>query len=138
VSDPAPADDAPSELEPIAARPKRSRFVRIAVLLGALGAAALILPRVPRDREIELRINDPASIVAIDLAWSRDDAAHEPIRGGSWRFTPGQAPRSLNTSVHLPNGRYALDVTVERTEGRDELHRVIELTDTDHVTIPLR
>ncbi|MEP7123838.1 MAG: hypothetical protein ABJE95_23115 [Byssovorax sp.] len=138
MSDPPPADEPPVEPPRSAPPPKRSRFVRIAVLLAGLGLAALILPRVPRDREIEFRVEDPATIVAIDLAWSRDDAAREAIQGGSWRFAPGQAPRSLTTSVHLPNGRYAVDVTVERTEGRDELHRVIELADADHVTVPLR
>jgi hypothetical protein len=138
VSDPAPADEAPPEPAPIPARPKRSPLIRIAVVVGGLGVASLVLPRIPRDREIEFRVAEPATIVAIDLAWTRDDAAHEPLQGGSWRFAPGQAPRSLTTSVHLPNGRYAVDVTVERTEGRDELHRVIDLADADHVTIPLR
>lgn len=138
MSDPAPADEAPSEPEPIPARPKRSRFIRVAVVVGGLGVASLVLPHVPRDREIELRVVEPSTIVAIDLAWSRDDAAHEPIQGGSWRFAPGQAPRALTTSVHLPSGRYAVDITVERTEGRDELHRVIELADADHVTVQLR
>jgi hypothetical protein len=108
------------------------------VLVGALGAASLILPRVPRDRQVELRVDAPATIVAIDVAWSRDDHDAEPIQGGSWRFAPGQAPRSLTTSVHVPNGRYAVDVTIQRTEGRDELHRAIDFTDSDHVTIPLR
>lgn len=106
------------------------------VVVGALGAAALILPRIPRDRQIEFQIDDPANIVAIDLAWSRDDG--EPVQGGSWRFTAGQAPRKLRTSVHLPSGRYAVDVTIQRTEGRDELRRTIDLSDADSVTIPLR
>ena len=138
MSDPAKADGPPSEPEPTTPPPKRSRFTRIVVLLGALGAAAVILPRIPRDRQIELRIEDPTTVVAIDLAWSRDDSVGEPIRGGSWRFAAGQAPRALTTSVHLPSGRYTVDVTIERTEGRDELHRVIELADADHVTVPLR
>lgn len=141
MSDPPKADGPPSEPEPTAPPPpppKRSRLARIVVLLGALGAAALILPHVPRDRQIEFRIDDPTTVVAIDLAWSRDDGDGEPIRGGSWRFAAGQAPRSLTTSVHLPSGRYAVEVTIERTEGRDELHRVIELADADHVSVPLR
>jgi hypothetical protein len=138
VSEPAPADEALPEPEPRASPPKRSRITRILVLVGGLGAASLILPRVPRDRQIEFRVDDPASVVAIDLAWSRGDGDAEPIQGGSWRFAPGQAPRSLTTSVHLANGHYAVDVTIERTEGRDELHRVIDLADADHVTVPLR
>ena len=108
------------------------------MLLCALGAAAVILPRIPRERQIEFRIEDPATIVAIDLTWSRDDGDGEPVQGGSWRFPAGQAPRSLVTSVHLPSGRFAVDVTVERTEGRDEVHRVIELGDADRITVPLR
>jgi hypothetical protein len=139
VSDPPPPDDAPLEpAQPTAAPPKRSRFARIAVLLGAMGAAAVILPRIPRERQIEFRVDDASTLVAIDLSWSRDDGDGEPVQGGSWRFAPGQAPRSLNQTVHLPSGRYAVDVTLERTEGRDELHRVIELADADHVTVPLR
>jgi hypothetical protein len=108
------------------------------VLLGALGAAAVILPRIPRERQIEFQVEDPATIVAVDLSWSRDDGDGEPVQGGSWRFEPGQAPRKLLTSVHLPSGRYAVDVAVERTDGHNDLHRVIELGDADRVTVPLR
>ena len=140
MSDAPSPDGPPSEPErkPTAPLPQRSRLTRILVLLGALGAAAVSLPRIPRERQIEFRIEDPATIVAIDLAWSRDDGDGEPVQGGSWRFAAGQAPHALQTSVHLASGRYAVDVTVERTEGRDELHRVIELGEADHVTVPLR
>jgi hypothetical protein len=107
-------------------------------LVGALAAAAVILPRLPHEHQIEFRVEDAPSVVGIELAWSREDGDAEAVRGGSWRFAPGQAPRSLTTSVNLPSGRYAVDVTIERTGGRDELHRVIELGDADHVTVPLR
>jgi hypothetical protein len=144
VSDQAPEGRAPTDAEPEPSPtpqrslPTRSRFARIALLAGALGAAALILPRLPRERQIDFRIEDAASIVAIELAWSREDGDGEAVQGGSWHFAPGQAPRSLTTTVHLPNGRYAVDITLERTGGRDELHRIIDLSSTDHVTVPLR
>jgi hypothetical protein len=144
VSDPAPFDGAPSPPEPEPSPkpqsllPTRRSFARLALLVGALGAAALILPRLPRERQIDFHFEDPASIVGVELAWSRENAGGEAIQGGSWHFAPGQAPRSLTTTVHLPNGHYAVDVTVERTSRRDDLHRVIEIADTDHVTIPLR
>ncbi len=134
--DPGPPDGPPSA--PTAAPLKRSPITRILFLVVAIGAAVVILPRIPRDRQIEFRVEDAPTVTAIDLTWSRDDGDGEPVQGGSWRFQPGQAPRSLTTSVHLPNGRYAVDVVVARTEGRDELHRVIELADSDHVTVPLR
>jgi hypothetical protein len=109
------------------------------VVLGcALAAAAVILPRIPRDRQIDFRIDDASSIVGIELTWSRENGDDEPVQGGSWHFEPGHAPRSLITSVHLPNGRYAVDITIERAAGRDEIHRVIDLDSTDQVTIPLR
>jgi hypothetical protein len=142
VSDEPPPDGAPSDLEPkpepTSGPPKRSRFTRMLFLVGALAAAAVILPRIPRERQIEFRVEDAASVVGIELAWSREEGDGEAVQGGSWRFSPGQAPRSLTTSIHLPNGRYAIDVIIERTGGRDELHRVVELADADHVTVPLR
>lgn len=146
MSDQAPSDGAPSPLEPEpepspkprSSRPTRSSFARVALLVGAMGAAAVILPRLPRERQVDFRFEDAASIVGIDLAWSREGGDGEAVQGGSWHFAPGQAPRSLTTTVHLPDGRYAVDVTVERTGGRDDLHRVIDLAGTDHVTIPLR
>jgi hypothetical protein len=146
VSDQAPLARVPSapELEPEpsppprSSLPTRSRFARIALLVGALGAAALILPRLPRERQIDFRIDDTASIVGIELAWSREDGDGEAVQGGSWHFAPGQAPRSLTTTVNVPNGLYAVDIIVERTGGRDELRRVIDLSSTDRVTVPLR
>lgn len=145
MSDQAPSDGAPSTPEPEpepspkprSSRPARSSFARLALLVGALGAAAVILPRLPRERQIDFRLEDAASIVGIELAWSHEEGG-EAVQGGSWHFAPGHAPRSLTTTVHLPNGRYVVDVAVERTGGRDDLHRVIDLTSTDHVTIPLR
>ena len=148
MSDQAPVDGAPSPPEPEpepepspkprSSRPTRSSFARLALLVGALGAATLILPRLPRERQVDFRFEDPASIIGVELAWTRENGDGEAVQGGSWHFAPGQAPRSLTTTVHLPNGHYAVDVTVERTGGRDDLRRVIELADTDHVTIPLR
>ncbi len=140
MSGEAPIEGAPAavEAEPSPAPPRRGRYARFVVLGCALAAAALILPRIPRDRQIDFRIEDAPSVIGIELAWSRENGDEEAVRGGSWHFAPGQAPRSLTTSVHLPNGRYTVDITVERTAGRDELHRVIELDNADHVTIPLR
>jgi hypothetical protein len=144
VSDQAPVDGAPATPEPEPSPtprrtlPTRRRFARLVLLVGVLGGAAVLLPRLPRERQIDFRFEDTASIVGIELAWSREDGDGEAVRGGSWHFAPGQAPRSLTTTVHLPNGRYAVDITVERTGGRDELHRVIELGGADQVTIPLR
>lgn len=146
MSDQAPFDGAPSTPEsgpepsptPRRTLPIRSRFGRLVLLVGAVGAAVLLLPRLPRERQIDFHLEDTASIVGLELAWSREDGDGEAVRGGSWHFAPGQAPRSLTTTVNLPNGRYAVDVTVERTGRRDELHRVIELAGADQITIPLR
>ena len=120
MNDAAPVEAAPAAVEaepepgpvPRSAPPQRSRFARFAILGCAMAAAAVILPRIPRDRQIDFRIDDASTITAIDLTWSREGGDGEPVQGGSWHFEPGRAPRSLTTSVHLPNGRYAVDITV--------------------------
>lgn len=136
--EPEPEPEAAPAQSPGSASPRRSPFARVLVLACALGVAVVVLPRLPREREVDFRIEDTAGIVGIELAWSHEDGDGEAVQGGSWHFEPGHAPRTLTTSVHLPNGRYAVDIVVQRTDGRDELHRVIELTTTDHVTVPLR
>ena len=105
-------------------------------MLAAMGAGALLLPAVPRERAITLNLEEPSSVVGVDVAWSRDGA--EPIRGGSWRFDPGAAPKAIETAVSLPDGTYDLDVTLRRTGGDDAVHRSIELADADRITVSVR
>jgi hypothetical protein len=108
--------------------------------VAALAIAAVLLPRVPHEREVDLRLEDPASVVGVEVTWLAEGDAEggRAVQGGSWHFAPGTAPRSLSTTVRLPKGRYVVEITVERPEGRGSLRRVITLDDSDRLTLPIR
>lgn len=130
--------DAPAEKE--APRPP-SRFRRFAPLLlvaGAGLAGATMMPHVPHERTVELRLDDAAGVTRVDLAWDDARAGDAALQGGSWRFPAGAAPSSLRTVVRLPDGKYDLDVTVERGPERRAFHRTITLGDSERITVPLR
>jgi hypothetical protein len=82
--------------------------------------------------------------VRLDVTWSRIDgdknAAPQPetVAGGSFRFEPGTAPKIIRTNVRLPNGSYALDITLERADHSTSIQRTVNLGDSDQITIPLR
>jgi hypothetical protein len=136
-----PADDAPEPDQapsPAAPRPKR-RLPRLAFLAVGLGLAYLLAPAIPRDHPVVLRMDDAASITGVELAWSRaDDATSTPVRGGTWRFQPGQAPHAIETNARLPTGTYRLAVSVSRTGASTEFLRTITLDDGGVLTIPVR
>lgn len=126
---------------------RRSFLKRIAPLLLVSGAglsAFVLIPTLPRERHVELRLDDPATVVGVRLDWevtSQRSAASPdtgPIHGASWRFPPGSAPSSVAMTVRLPDGAYDLDVLVERVGSAETVHRSVKLGDADHVTIPLR
>ena len=124
-------------LRDVAARLRRHAWLFL--VAGGIGAAALFAPHLPHERQVELRLDDPASVTAVESAWRPLPRAEgEPLQGGSWRFAAGQAPPTITTRVSLPNGRYELDVMLERGEERTILHRTIALGDADHITVPLR
>src|SRR5262249_46151114 len=101
----------------------------------ALLSGTILVPKLPREREVELRLADPASVTSVDVSWADQG---EPVHGGSWRFDPGRAPLAVVSKISLPNGRYDLDVTVGRRDAPSATaHRLIDLDSTDHVTVRL-
>lgn len=122
------------------ARPPWTRRLAPLILIGGLLAAgSIVLPRLPKEREVEVHFEEAATIIGLDLAWT--DATPGDgvsLQGGSWRFAPGTAPRSLRTTVLLPDGAYALEITVDRTLGRDSTRRAIDLGAAERITLPVR
>jgi hypothetical protein len=130
--------------------PERLRK-RLALLILAAGAAAtayVILPRVPREHQVDLRLDDAASVTAVEVAWAPLGAGSpaepagkpetaEAVRGTAWHFQPGSAPGTVGATVSVPDGRYALDVVVERGVGVESFHRVLTLGDADHISVTL-
>lgn len=117
-------------------RPRLARWVALAGLLGVVIATKIfVLPAIPEDHDIELTL--PSDVVGVDLTWSAPGGG-EDILTTSLRFTRGPAPRSLRTTVHLPNGSYEVAIAVERTSGVDSTRRRITLDSSARVTLPLR
>lgn len=125
------------EPAPLPPPPRYRRFAPLILIAGAIGAGIALLPHLPRERKVELRLEDTAAIVEVDLSVSRSSDG-EQVHGGAWHFAPGSAPASIRTSMSLPSGRYEVDVTVDRPPDRRTIHRVISLDDGDEITIPVR
>lgn len=121
----------------------RARAVPLVLVAAAAVAAAAFVPHLPREHQVDLGLDDAVAVTAVDVAWLQkgdngDVKDGELVRTGEWRFPAGTAPRSLHTSVSLPDGRYELDVTVERGDARQAFHRAITLDAAEQVTVPLR
>lgn len=115
----------------------RNRYAPLLLLVAAGAAAYVLIPHVPRERTIEIRLEDPAAITAVDLAWTPAGTT-EAVQGGAFRFPAGQAPVALTTKAHLPDGRYDLDLSIDRGAQHEIIHRVIDLGASDHITVRVR
>ena len=116
----------------------RSRLAPLLLLAGGAGAAYFLTPHMPKERTVDLRLEDAASVTGVDIAWAPSGSSTEAVQGSAWHFAEGKAPGSLTAPVRLPDGRYTLEVTVERGTNREDFHRVINIGDTDRITVRLR
>jgi hypothetical protein len=48
------------------------------------------------------------------------------------------APRSVHTTVRLPDGSYGVEITVARTQGGGSTRRAISLGDAEQIMLPVR
>lgn len=112
------------------------------LVAGAVLAGSVVVDRLPKERHIELRLEDAATVRQLDVTWTEptpgehDDVT--PIHGGSWRFAEGTAPKSVLTTVRLPDGPYDLHIEVDRTSGRATSRRTVTLGGADRITFPVR
>ena len=136
-------DDAAAEQPPARKRPllDRGRLARLVAILGVLALLVsmrwIVLPHVPQERDIEMRLASPQDVVALDVRWSAAGSTDD-IAMTSLRFPAGAAPSSVRTQVRLPDGAYDVAIHVERTAGVDSTRRRVTFDDADRVTIPLR
>ncbi len=118
----------------------RTRLARWIALAGVLGVVlvtkSLVLPKIPEDHEVELKVPSHAEVTGLDLTWIAPETG-EDILTTSLHFASGTAPGSVRTTVHLPDGPYEVAIAVERTSGVDSTRRRITLDSSARVTIPL-
>ena len=126
----------------------RRRAAPLLLVLGAAAAGLVVVPGLPHEHQVGLRLPDASSVTAVDVSWApapragaagtTDAPADDAVQGGSWRFPQGAAPSTVDTRVQLPDGRYELNVTIERGTAREAFRKVITLGDADHIVVPLR
>jgi len=65
-------DEAPEErpAEPEGRPPWLRRLAPAILVLGALVAGSLLFKRLPEEREVELRLDDAATVVQLDVTWT--------------------------------------------------------------------
>jgi hypothetical protein len=118
-------------------RGRLARFVALAgVLAVVLATKSFVLPQIPEDHDVELRLGSPGDVIGLDMRWSASGG--DDIATTSLHFPPGAAPSSLVTKVHLPDGAYDVAIAVERPSGVDSTRRRVTLDSSARVTIPLR
>jgi hypothetical protein len=121
----------------------RKRLATLLLVAGAAAAGFVFMPAMPHEHRVDLRLDHASTVTGVEVAWSpaaddgRESRVAEALQGGSWRFEPGKAPRTVASHVRLPDGRYELDAVVERGSGRDAFHRTITFGEADHITVPL-
>lgn len=119
-------------------RAKLARLVALAgVLAVVLTGKSLVLPNLPSEQAVEMRLESPQDVIGLDIRWSAP-GSDEDITTTSLHFSPGQAPSLVPAAVRLPDGAYDVAITVERVSRVDSTRRRITLGDASRVTIPLR
>ncbi len=96
------------------------RPVGVVLLLVGLATAALRLaPEWPVRQQLVLKVEAPGSVRELHATWTRE--GEDSPRGGTRSSFPSGAPTTIERSVSLPNGDYALSVTVTRRVGRERV-----------------
>jgi hypothetical protein len=104
----------------------------ILVLAGGLLLAALPLMRkVPHDREVHLELD--GRVGEVELTWFADE---EAIRQTTLSFTESASPHRVTARLSVPDGRYRLELCVDR--GEPQVRHVDFTEGVDSVTIPVR
>lgn len=122
---------------PSGPQPKARPYARLLLVAGAIAAGATLMPHLPHERRLALRLEDAKHVVGVELSVMRLGEG-DPLQGGVFHFAEGTAPASVETTLNLPEGKYDLEVTVEDTAGKRSFRRVLSVSDSDRITIPLR
>jgi hypothetical protein len=123
--------------------PWTRRAAPVILIAGAVLTASVFFGRIPREREVELKLDDAEAVRGVEVTWTdahsvREGTEGTPLQGSSWHFAEGTAPRSLRTTVRLPDGAYALEIAVDRSIGHDTTRRMVTLGNADRIAVSVR
>ncbi|MDI1436652.1 hypothetical protein [Polyangium sorediatum] len=119
--------------------PLRRRLLSLLLLAGGGAAFLSLAPHWPKEHTVDFRLDgEIGTVVGFDVTWSRAGAEAGAVSGSSFRFEPGRAPKIVHTTVHLPDGSYALDIRIDRADRSDSIQRTLTLGDAEKITVPLR
>ncbi|WP_437321372.1 hypothetical protein [Sorangium sp. So ce385] len=138
-------DQAPEErpAAPDGRPPWARRLAPVILVAGALFAGSVLFKSMPEEREVELKLDDAATVVGLDVTWTDPSAGQRateaaPVIDSSWRFAEGTAPRTVLTKVSLPDGLYHVEIAVDRKRGHDVTSRTVTLGDSSRITLFVR
>jgi hypothetical protein len=112
------------------------RFKRAAPFLlvaGAIAAFGTMTQKAPQERPLELRVEDPASLRDLEVAWI--DPNGETAQSGRWHYEVGQAPELVKTTLRVPDARYDVVITTARSDGEHVVHRSVTVSDPGSMTL---
>ena len=115
-----------------------SRRRRLALLVVAVGVALAAAPWLDHgrgERVVELEIDDPATLAALEVSWLEDG---DVLRRTIWRYPARDAPRQLQQTLQLRDGSYEVILVVDRGGGARTVERRIDVSeDVSKVTVPV-
>ena len=100
--------------------PARRRIARVVapmlLLVGGALAWGNLKPRVPTDHDVVIRFARSArDVTRLEATWVDPAAPEQPVTGQTLRFPPGSAPPSISMNVRLPDGRWDLQLAIDRS-----------------------
>ena len=122
-------------------RPRWRRLAPLVLVGGAVTALITVVPHWPHERQVEFRIEDPSTVVGLDVAWmdrQTSESSGDTVQEARWNFAAGAAPGAVVATVRLPDGNYEVDVTVKRAGGARSLRRTLTLGDGERITVMVR
>lgn len=110
------------------------RYAPLLLVAGAALSAYVLVPAMPRDRSVSFRVDD-RSITALEVGWFAPGKS-EAAQGATFSFS-SDAPRTVSERVHLTEGRYELELAIERDGVRETKRKFVQLRDEGELVVPV-
>lgn len=95
------------------------RVALLALFLGGGAIVAVLEFLAPRDRDVRVRLETPASVAGLELRWLDGDDG-DVLGASRWSFTGAGAPRELAAKVRARRGTLRLQLDVKRRDASED------------------